>query len=131
VQLSPFIPPDSSNGSDEDGTSPQIERKTPQLQIQVAAEAATGKKKIRKNSLSQTYKGPGGSPIPRSVLNNIAQFQRKQAKGTIDVWWLYDDGGLTLLLPYILTTRKQYSSCTLRIFTLTSRRDELGREQRK
>jgi hypothetical protein len=26
-------------------------------------------------------------------------------KGTIDVWWLYDDGGLTLLLPYILTTR--------------------------
>ncbi|MES1918048.1 hypothetical protein MHBO_000074 [Bonamia ostreae] len=23
--------------------------------------------------------------------------------GTIDVWWLYDDGGLSILLPHILT----------------------------
>ena len=29
-------------------------------------------------------------------------------KGFIDVWWMYDDGGLTLLIPYILSTRYCY-----------------------
>ncbi|XP_063044430.1 solute carrier family 12 member 1 [Engraulis encrasicolus] len=43
-------------------------------------------------------------------------FTGKMGKGTIDVWWLFDDGGLTLLLPYILTTRKKFKDCKLRIF---------------
>ena len=51
--------------------------------------------------------------------------------GNIDVWWLYDDGGLTLLLPYILTTRAQFADCSLRVFALANRRDELDRETRK
>ena len=51
-------------------------------------------------------------------------------QGTIDVWWLYDDGGLTLLLPYILTTRNQWENCSLRIFALANRKDELDVEQR-
>ena len=42
----------------------------------------------------------------------------KKHVGYIDVWWLYDDGGLTLLIPYILTMRKQYAECALRIFAL-------------
>ncbi|KFM67554.1 Solute carrier family 12 member 2, partial [Stegodyphus mimosarum] len=42
--------------------------------------------------------------IPKDVLTSVNQFQRKQKKGTIDVWWLYDDGGLTMLIPYLLTT---------------------------
>ena len=33
---------------------------------------------------------------------------KKKVKGTIDIYWLYDDGGLTLLLPYILSTRTKY-----------------------
>ncbi|XP_069622125.1 solute carrier family 12 member 1 isoform X2 [Ranitomeya imitator] len=44
------------------------------------------------------------------------QFKKKQGKGTIDVWWLFDDGGLTLLIPHILTLRKKWSDCKLRIF---------------
>ncbi|KAM3926410.1 solute carrier family 12 member 1 isoform 1-T1 [Leptodactylus fuscus] len=44
------------------------------------------------------------------------QFKKKQGKGTIDVWWLFDDGGLTLLLPHILTLRKKWKDCKLRIF---------------
>ena len=51
--------------------------------------------------------------------------------GNIDVWWLYDDGGLTLLLPYILTTRAQFADCSMRVFALANRRDELDRETRK
>ncbi|XP_072258498.1 solute carrier family 12 member 1 isoform X3 [Pyxicephalus adspersus] len=44
------------------------------------------------------------------------QFKKKQGKGTIDVWWLFDDGGLTLLIPHILTLRKKWKDCKLRIF---------------
>jgi hypothetical protein len=40
-----------------------------------------------------TYVGPGGEPLPASIFNNITRFLRKQPKGLIDVWWLYDDGG--------------------------------------
>ncbi|XP_077050762.1 solute carrier family 12 member 1 [Siphateles boraxobius] len=50
------------------------------------------------------------------LLEASSQFKKKQGKGTIDVWWLFDDGGLTLLLPHILTTRKKWKDCKLRIF---------------
>uniref|UniRef100_A0AAQ5XJY9 Solute carrier family 12 member 1 n=1 Tax=Amphiprion ocellaris TaxID=80972 RepID=A0AAQ5XJY9_AMPOC len=50
------------------------------------------------------------------LLEASAQFKKKQPKGTIDVWWLFDDGGLTLLLPYILTNRKKWKDSKLRIF---------------
>ncbi|KAG7233647.1 hypothetical protein INR49_006761 [Caranx melampygus] len=62
-----------------------------------------------------------GPPPPQVTKMNeklteaSIQFKKKQPKGTIDVWWLFDDGGLTLLLPYILTTRK-WKDCELRIF---------------
>ena len=35
----------------------------------------------------------------------------------IDVYWLFDDGGLTLLLPYLLTLRKYWSKAKIRLFT--------------
>ncbi|KAG7333604.1 hypothetical protein KOW79_003739 [Hemibagrus wyckioides] len=54
--------------------------------------------------------------INQRLMEASSQFKRKQGKGTIDVWWLFDDGGLTLLLPYILTTRKKWRDCKLRIF---------------
>ena len=41
-------------------------------------------------------------------------------EGLIDVYWLYDDGGLTLLLPHILTTRAKFAKCKLRVFFLSS-----------
>ncbi|ROT83241.1 Na+/K+/2Cl- cotransporter isoform 1 [Penaeus vannamei] len=84
----------------------------------------------RRASLANLYRGPGGVELGKDVLNNITTFRRKQKKGTIDVWWLYDDGGLTLLLPYILTTRSQWSNCNLRVFALANRKDELDMEQR-
>ncbi|XP_074863037.1 solute carrier family 12 member 1 isoform X3 [Carettochelys insculpta] len=51
------------------------------------------------------------------LLEASNQFKKKQGKGTIDVWWLFDDGGLTLLIPHILTLRKKWKDCKLRIFT--------------
>ncbi|KAM4744114.1 solute carrier family 12 member 1 [Anableps anableps] len=63
-----------------------------------------------------------GPPPPQVAKMNerlveaSGQFKKKQPKGTTDVWWLFDDGGLTLLLPYILTTRKKWKDSKLRIF---------------
>lgn len=39
-------------------------------------------------------------------------------EGTIDVWWLWDDGGLTALLPHLLHINKAWSKTELRVFVL-------------
>uniref|UniRef100_A0A7N6BQL1 Solute carrier family 12 member 1 n=1 Tax=Anabas testudineus TaxID=64144 RepID=A0A7N6BQL1_ANATE len=59
---------------------------------------------------------PQVAKMNERLLEASTQFKKKLPKGTIDVWWLFDDGGLTLLLPYILTTRKKWKDCKLRIF---------------
>ncbi|XP_055845957.1 bumetanide-sensitive sodium-(potassium)-chloride cotransporter isoform X2 [Episyrphus balteatus] len=76
------------------------------------------------------YKGPGGVELPKEVLNDLTQFTRKRSHAVIDVWWLYDDGGLTLLLPYIISTRKQWQSCKLRVYALANKKAEMEFEQR-
>ncbi|KAJ8303922.1 hypothetical protein KUTeg_017505 [Tegillarca granosa] len=68
------------------------------------------------------------SPSTERLCN---RFAKKQKKGTIDVWWLFDDGGLTLLLPYILTTKSYWSNCHLRVFAAGTKRGEIDREQRQ
>lgn len=73
----------------------------------------------------------GGSAVPKEILDNLNVFNRKQGKGTIDVWWLYDDGGLTILIPYILSTRSNWSQCKIRVFALSNRKLELEVEERK
>ncbi|XP_042276253.1 solute carrier family 12 member 2-like [Thunnus maccoyii] len=50
------------------------------------------------------------------LLEASQQFKKKQGKGTIDVWWLFDDGGLTLLIPYLLTNRSKWGDCRIRVF---------------
>lgn len=65
-----------------------------------------------------------------SKVESTIYFAKKQ-KGTIDVWWLFDDGGLTLLVPYILQTKSQWKNCGLRVFTAGTKRGELVREQKQ
>jgi solute carrier family 12 sodium/potassium/chloride transporter 2 len=43
---------------------------------------------------------------------------------------LYDDGGLTLLLPYILKTRAKFAKCQLRVFFLANKMNTLDEEAR-
>lgn len=66
-------------------------------------------------------KDPKGPIVPLNIadqklLEASSQFQKKQGKNTIDVWWLFDDGGLTLLIPYLLTTKKKWKECKIRVF---------------
>ncbi|XP_050441187.1 bumetanide-sensitive sodium-(potassium)-chloride cotransporter isoform X2 [Adelges cooleyi] len=88
------------------------------------------KHKVSKNQKANIVKGTDGYDLPKETIYDITRFQRKQKKGTIDVWWLYDDGGLTLLLPYIISTRGNWSSCKLRVFTIANKKDQLEFEQR-
>ena len=58
------------------------------------------------------------------------RFKKVQSGSTIDIYWLYDDGGLTLLVPHILHTRKIYRDCKMRIFFLCSKIEQLDSETR-
>lgn len=69
--------------------------------------------------------------MPKDIIDELSRFTRKQRKdAVIDVWWLYDDGGLTLLLPYIISTRRDWNTCRLRVFALANKNSELEFEQR-
>uniref|UniRef100_A0A671X729 Solute carrier family 12 member 2 n=1 Tax=Sparus aurata TaxID=8175 RepID=A0A671X729_SPAAU len=71
------------------------------------------------NILWQMYKKSPTVPLNVSdqrLLEASQQFQKKQGKGTVDVWWLFDDGGLTLLIPYLLTNKKRWKDCKIRVF---------------
>ncbi|XP_048473105.1 solute carrier family 12 member 1 isoform X3 [Rhincodon typus] len=63
------------------------------------------------------------------LLEASTRFQMNQGKGTIDVWWLFDDGGLTILIPYLLTIRKKWCGCKLRIF-IGGKLDSINEEKR-
>uniref|UniRef100_A0A8C4WB66 Solute carrier family 12 member 3 n=1 Tax=Gopherus evgoodei TaxID=1825980 RepID=A0A8C4WB66_9SAUR len=43
-------------------------------------------------------------------------FQTEQGKKTIDIYWLFDDGGLTLLIPFLLNRKKRWGKCKTRVF---------------
>jgi solute carrier family 12 sodium/potassium/chloride transporter 2 len=87
------------------------------------------------DELTAVFRDKEGRPLEASLVNQIQQFRvslpdRPPRKGTVDVWWLYDDGGLTLLLPHILRTRRLYRDCTLRVFSLANRPDNLDKDTR-
>ncbi|KAF2897247.1 hypothetical protein ILUMI_08928, partial [Ignelater luminosus] len=99
-----------------------------------AADEETNNKKTKNSvlgSLNENQSRGDASDVPKESISQMFQFQRRQKRGgTIDVWWLYDDGGLTLLLPYIISTRRNWSTCRLRVFALANKRDELEFEHR-
>uniref|UniRef100_A0A8C7K330 Solute carrier family 12 member 2 n=1 Tax=Oncorhynchus kisutch TaxID=8019 RepID=A0A8C7K330_ONCKI len=67
--------------------------------------------------LGPTEKSPQTLNVAEQRLLDASQlFKRKQGKGTVDVWWLFDDGGLTLLIPYLLTNKKKWNDCKIRVF---------------
>lgn len=53
---------------------------------------------------------------PRGIENFP---ERKVAlKGTIDVWWIVHDGGMLILLAFLLQQHKTWKGCQIRIFTV-------------
>lgn len=55
------------------------------------------------------------------VAKNIDHFPDNQERlkgGPIDVWWIVHDGGLLMLLPFLLMQHKVWRKCKMRIFTV-------------
>ncbi|KAK3929264.1 Bumetanide-sensitive sodium-(potassium)-chloride cotransporter [Frankliniella fusca] len=88
------------------------------------------KKKAASQQVLNTVAANAASTVPMNDLAKMTLFDRRQKKGSIDVWWLYDDGGLTMLLPYIISTRTTWANCQLRVFALTNKKQELEMEER-
>lgn len=60
------------------------------------------------------------------VAKNIDQFpdnSERLKEGTIDVWWIVHDGGLLMLLPFLLRQHKVWRKCRMRIFTVAQMDD--------
>ncbi|ELR57139.1 Solute carrier family 12 member 7, partial [Bos mutus] len=55
------------------------------------------------------------------VAKNVDLFphnQQRLSSGHIDVWWIVHDGGLLMLLPFLLRQHKVWRRCQMRIFTV-------------
>ena len=76
------------------------------------------------NSFSQNEYASRSNLRIWSTQDDLADFP-KVKNNFIDVWWLYDDGGLTTLLPYILSQTSQYKKCKLRIFTVAKKDEDV------
>ncbi|KAM3936732.1 solute carrier family 12 member 3-like [Leptodactylus fuscus] len=67
--------------------------------------------------------------MPEIMNQTHTEFQSRQGKKSIHIYWLYDDGGLTLLIPYLLTRRKRWSHCKVRVYIKGTQ--ENAEEERK
>uniref|UniRef100_A0A3B5LR44 Uncharacterized protein n=1 Tax=Xiphophorus couchianus TaxID=32473 RepID=A0A3B5LR44_9TELE len=55
------------------------------------------------------------------VAKNIDHFpdnHERLKEGSIDVWWIVHDGGLLMLLPFLLMQHKVWRKCKMRVFTV-------------
>lgn len=66
----------------------------------------------------------------KALQKSLFQMKKVQSGSSVDIYWLYDDGGLTLLIPHILHTRKIYRNCKMRIFFLCNKIEQLEMETR-
>ncbi|XP_060833886.1 bumetanide-sensitive sodium-(potassium)-chloride cotransporter-like isoform X2 [Rhopalosiphum padi] len=57
--------------------------------------------------------------------------KKKPNHGTVDVWWLYSDGGLSLIISYILKHSITWKNCKFRIFGVTNKVECLSEEKNK
>ena len=54
------------------------------------------------------------------VPKGIENFPERSCRlnGTIDIWWIVHDGGMLILLSFLLQQNKVWKGCQIRIFTV-------------
>uniref|UniRef100_A0A670J718 Solute carrier family 12 member 6 n=1 Tax=Podarcis muralis TaxID=64176 RepID=A0A670J718_PODMU len=60
------------------------------------------------------------------VAKNVSFFPSNTdpfPEGSIDVWWIVHDGGMLMLLPFLLKQHKVWRKCRIRIFTVAQLED--------
>ncbi|XP_077982777.1 solute carrier family 12 member 4-like isoform X2 [Glandiceps talaboti] len=60
--------------------------------------------------------------VPKNV-QMFPESSEKYESGTIDVWWIVHDGGMLMLLPFLLKQHRTWKHCSLRIFTVAQLED--------
>uniref|UniRef100_K9J7T6 Solute carrier family 12 (potassium/chloride transporter), member 4 n=1 Tax=Xenopus tropicalis TaxID=8364 RepID=K9J7T6_XENTR len=55
--------------------------------------------------------------VPKNVSFYPSNHER-YLEGNIDVWWIVHDGGMLMLLPFLLKQHKVWKKCKMRIFTV-------------
>jgi len=108
----------------------------PELSRKISVEPSGGKKKkVGKNKVSVDRAQVGmlgkainmlvfGGDNHRDIGADIKEFRDKKRRGNLDIWWLFDDGGMPVLLGHILKSRMQFADCNIRVFTLGSEKLE-------
>ncbi|XP_025993316.1 solute carrier family 12 member 4 isoform X2 [Solenopsis invicta] len=73
----------------------------------------------------QTVRSVSAAKMALVVPKGINFFPDSSEKiiGNIDVWWIVHDGGLLILLPFLLKQQRTWKNCKLRIFTVAQMED--------
>ncbi|KAG5884024.1 hypothetical protein JTB14_014798 [Gonioctena quinquepunctata] len=59
--------------------------------------------------------------VPKGI--NFFPNSTDKVVGNIDIWWIVHDGGLLMLLPFLLKQHRTWKNCKLRIFTVAQMED--------
>ncbi|TNN48747.1 Solute carrier family 12 member 4 [Liparis tanakae] len=60
--------------------------------------------------------------VPKNISSYPSNGERF-TEGSIDVWWIVHDGGMLMLLPFLLRQHKVWRKCRMRIFTVAQMDD--------
>ncbi|XP_077480295.1 solute carrier family 12 member 7 isoform X1 [Stigmatopora argus] len=77
-------------------------------------------------NFTETIRETTSAHLALLVAKNVDSFPTNQdrlGEGTIDVWWVVHDGGLLMLLPFLLRQHKVWRKCKMRIFTVAQMDD--------
>ena len=86
------ITDEDAENKQEDDSAANSESQEHKETEQASVEEITKMKKVEIIRQESLIKG-NSDKINKDVLKMINRFHRKQKRGTIDVWWLFDDGG--------------------------------------
>ncbi|XP_044257294.1 solute carrier family 12 member 4 isoform X3 [Tribolium madens] len=59
--------------------------------------------------------------VPKGI--NFFPDSTEKVFGNIDIWWIVHDGGLLMLLPFLLKQHRTWKNCKMRIFTVAQMED--------
>lgn len=59
--------------------------------------------------------------VPKGI--NFFPDSTEKVIGNIDIWWIVHDGGLLMLLPFLLKQHRTWKNCRMRIFTVAQMED--------
>lgn len=118
-QKKEFIPGKADDESDDDTETPtdsvvdEDEYSRPKLRSTPSKDSTREEKKSLTSPDRASPELANDDAVPQLVKIALKEKQT----GTVDVWWLYDDGGLTVLIPYLLTLHRAWKACKLRFFS--------------